>query len=63
MNKSAQFVIAVGLFFSAGNVALKIIGNLLDGKIIQLNATLAWVAIFWFFCGSLVGYMMWRARR
>ena len=56
-------MIAVGLFFSVGNVALKIIGNLLDGKIIQLNETLGWVAIFWFFGGSLVGYIMWRARR
>ncbi len=63
MNKAVQFIIAHGLFFAAAHVALKIIVNLIDGALVQFNAALAWTAIYWFFGGSLIGVIVWRARK
>jgi hypothetical protein len=63
MNRAVQAIIAIGLFFAIGNVVLKVIGTLLDGERVALNADLAWTAVFWFCGGSLVGYVLWRGQR
>ena len=62
MNKAKKSIIAIGLFFSVANVALKIIGNLLDGEAVALSMSLIWTAIFWFFGGVLFGYVVQKSR-
>ena len=62
MNKAKKSIIAIGLFFSVANVALKIIGNLLDGEAVALSPNLIWTAIFWFFGGVLIGYFAQKSR-
>lgn len=63
MNKASKFTVAVGLYFAVANIALKIIGKLLDGEMASLSTTFAWTAIYWFFGGSLIGYTIWRTRK
>lgn len=62
MNKAKKSIIAIGLFFSVANVALKIIGNLLNGVAIALSPNLIWTSIFWFFGGVLIGYLVQKSR-
>lgn len=58
MNKARRSIVAIGLFFAVCNVALKVIGNLLDGKAIELNMSVTWTAVFWFCVGLLIGYLV-----
>ncbi len=62
MNKAKKSILAIGLFFSVANVALKIIGNLLDGEANALSPNLIWTAIFWFFGGVLIGSFVQKSR-
>nr|AGY30840.1 hypothetical protein [uncultured bacterium] len=57
MSKAKKSIIAMGMYFAVANVALKFIGNLLDGDAIQINRSVTWTALFWFVGGLFIGYL------
>lgn len=55
-----RHIIRMACFFAIGNVALRLLGEVIDTGAVSLNLHTLYTAVYWAIGGGVIGYLSWR---